>query len=136
VGRKVIEPLLEHIRRSVLWPGAPAPSPVITFPPVDQMPTEDELALLPHLYGGDYRISSGASPGRVIKLAGHGWNWTVALPGQAPLPLEPKSETEAACPGLPIDITFELDSTGTATKLTLSQTDVNGATETIVAQRA
>lgn len=136
VGRKVIEPLLERIRTSVLWPGVPSPSPVITFPAVTQTPTEDELALLPHLYGGDYTISRGASRGRVIRLAGRGWNWTITLPGQLPLPLEPKSETEAACPGLPIDITFGLDSTGRATTLTLTQTDEHGAAETIEADRA
>lgn len=135
VGKKVIGPLLEHIRKSALWPGVPALSPVITFPAVTQMPTEDELALLPHLYGGNYTISGGASRGRVIKLAGHGWNWTVTLPGQPPLPLEPKSATKSACPGLPIDIKFEQDATGRATKLTLSQTDEHGATETIDADR-
>jgi hypothetical protein len=115
VGKKVHKPLMDHTRALVGWPGAtkPASSAPVT---VTQLPSQDEMAMLPVAYGGAYRLPNG----RQLTLAGNGWNWTLSLPGQPPLPLEPKSETWVICPVLPIEIEFEMDQhTGLATGLVL-----------------
>lgn len=115
LGRKVIQPLLAEIRKRLTWPGAAS---IPTSPPPDPLPSSDELALLPKLYGGDYRAGSGL----LLNLTGNGWNWTLTLPGQRPLPMEPKTLTWVVCPVLPIEIKFDVDpGTGRATGLTLRQ---------------
>jgi len=123
-GRKVIHPLLPHIRGLLGWPDAAACSPVGT--PGDPPPSASLFAHLPALYGGEYRTKQGLS----LYLAGDGWNWTLTRPGQPPLPLEPKSLTWVACPVLPIEIEFDVDTrSGQANSLTLRQIGEEGPEE-------
>jgi hypothetical protein len=118
VGQQVISPLMATIRDLLKWPGAAAVAkggpPVVRVKP---LPSAGELALLPMLYGGDYKISK---TGLRLTLEGTGWNWTLTLPGQEPLPLEVKSAEWAVCPVLPVELSFDLDpATHAATGLTL-----------------
>ncbi len=115
-GRKGIHPLLPHVREKVSWPDKTAWALFGT--PGDPPPSASLFPHLPALYGGDYRTSSG----QTLTVAGNGWNWTLTLPGQPPLPLEPKSLTWVVCPVLPIEIEFDVDpGTGRAKSLTLRQ---------------
>jgi hypothetical protein len=42
----------------------------------------------------------------VLRLAGHGWNWTLTVPGQPPLPLEPVTPDTLRSPVLPAELGF------------------------------
>ncbi|MGY0231432.1 serine hydrolase domain-containing protein [Longispora urticae] len=114
-GTQLIDRLLPEIRTQLSWPDPPKAPTATAY-----RPSGADMEQLTKLYGGDYETPKGEK----ITLTGTGWRWSITLPGQPPLPLEPKSYTSVSPPTFwGVDIEFQLGSGGRATGLTISQDD-------------
>jgi CubicO group peptidase (beta-lactamase class C family) len=117
-GREVINDLVPAIRRELGWPDPTACKPAGLRG--DPTPTAAELDGLARLTVGKYEIR----PGVVAELQGTALNWTLTIPGQPPLPLEPLTQKLLVSPTLPVEVTVTRDAKSNAVELSIHQPDI------------
>jgi CubicO group peptidase (beta-lactamase class C family) len=98
-GHQLISRLTPPLRQHLAWPDEEA---LKAGPEPDQRVSFAHLAGQVGRHAGDYTTGAG----QVLRLAGHDWNWTLTVPGQPPLPLEPVTPDRLRSPVLPAELEF------------------------------